>query len=47
MTQRNTPTHKTQVADHGAGPRALVITTSLLLLVLLITVRTGAGMGFA
>jgi len=47
MTQRSTPPQKIQVADHGAGLRPFVITTSLLLLVLLITVWTGAGMGFA
>ena len=47
MTQRNTRTQTIQAADHGAGLPLRVLTASILLLVLLITVRTGAGMGFA
>lgn len=47
MTQRNTRTQTFQAADHGAGLPLRVLAASILLLVLLITVQTGAGMGFA
>ena len=47
MTQRNTRTQMFQAAGHGAGLPPRLLTASILLLVLLITVQTGAGMGFA
>ncbi len=48
MTQRSNPQPRFQTDAQGVGPALrLLADVRLLALVLLITVQTGAGMGFA